>query len=943
MRGELVAVDLETTGLDPMKDAIIEVGAVRIKNGEIIEEFSTMVNPNCQIPAQTTHITGIRQADVTGAPVIESVLPEISRFVGSAPVIAHNISLDMGFLSQRYQILKSNPRIDTYELASVLTPKAPRYNLNSLTSEVGIELSNAHRALDDARATALLYWKLWEKALKLPLQTLREISTAADGIKWDASEVFSAAVQEKLHFTPSQTIPEPNDDDPLMEAFSPEPSYQHEETSNIEADSIQSAPLLDDVTRIFSADGALSEGMPTFEYRTEQQQMAEAIATALSEAQHLMVEAGTGTGKSIAYLIPAILWALRSGERVLISTNTIALQDQLINKDIPDLKRALSLDFSAVVMKGRGNYLCPRRLETARRRQPSSVVELRTLAKILVWLLENPSGDRGEISLRGPVENTVWSRLSAQDEGCTLHRCEAMMGGGCPFYKARKAAEHAQIVIVNHALLIADVHTDNQVLPEYQYAIIDEAHQLEDAITSGMSFHIDQSAIDRRLTDLGSANRGLLGELLIALRDNLPDKDLLKLEQFIQAVGQSASAMSTHITALFNALETFAHDARNIRSNDFTTLLRITPQLREKPAFSYVQEAWNTVDEFFEVIGDAIGRLAHTMDRKAANIPDSDALLASLETAARYLMEIRSQINAFVNKPENNTIYWLTLSHGEASIVLHSAPLHVGPLTEKYIWQQKKSVILTSATLRTHDSFDYIKDRLYAEDVRTFEIGSPFDYRTSTLVYIPNDIPEPNDRHGYQRAVERGIIELAAALDGRVLVLFTSYAQLRQTSQAITARLALGNILVYDQSDGSSRQALLDGFKTTDKAVLLGTRSFWEGVDIVGDALSALVIVRLPFAVPTDPIFSARGETYTDTFSQYALPDAILRFRQGFGRLIRSSSDRGIVTIFDSRIITKSYGAQFLEALPDCTMRDGSLDALPEIAVNWLNRQNEGV
>jgi DNA polymerase-3 subunit epsilon/ATP-dependent DNA helicase DinG len=224
---------------------------------------------------------------------------------------------------------------------------------------------------------------------------------------------------------------------------------------------------------------------------------------------------------------------------------------------------------------------------------------------------------------------------------------------------------------------------------------------------------------------------------------------------------------------------------------------------------------------------------------------------------------------------------------------------------------------MTSATLQTRGNFDYIRERLNGEQVATTEVGSPFNYRESTLLYIPNDIPEPNNRNAYQQAVEKGIVELAAALNGRVLALFTSYTQLRQTAQAITPRLALGDIAVYDQSDGTSRQALLEGFTSAQKAVLLGTRSFWEGIDIPGEDLSALVIVRLPFAVPSDPVFAARSETYQNSFNDYAIPDAILRFRQGFGRLIRTSTDRGIVTVFDRRIISKGYGVNFIEALPE--------------------------
>jgi ATP-dependent DNA helicase DinG len=927
MRDELVAVDLETTGLDPMRDAIIEVGAVRFKNGVIIEEFQTMVHPNMSIPPYITFLNNIRDEDVAGAPRIEQVLPQIARFVGDAPVIAHNISLDMGFLQQRHHILLDNASIDTYDLASVLMPRAPRYNLNSLAQQVGIELENAHRALDDARATALLYWKLWEKALSLPASTLLEIEHAARDLGWSAGGVFAAALRERDQADPSEA------------ASTPVAGAEPEEFQTLRPAATLSHVDRDEVVGIVGPDGVLSKNMPAFEYRPQQVEMVSAITDAFNNSRHLMIEAGTGTGKTIGYLVPAILWSKTNGERVAISTNTINLQDQLINHDIPLLRQALGIDFMASVMKGRSNYLCPRRLAAVRRRRPTSIGELRTLAKILVWLLETSSGDRGEISLRGPAENGIWQRLSAQDEGCALHRCESIMQGTCPFYKARQAAEGANLLIINHALLIADAGAENRVLPEYRYVIIDEAHQLEDAVTSGLSFHVDQAVLLRRLADLGGPNRGLLGEILSAARSHAPDKHVLRLEQFIQSIDAATTMMETHILALFASLNQIVDDIHPSRSTEYLTMVRITTQHRGKSGFAQVQTAWSALDEFFEVIAGAMRQLTQALSRlQPYQIEGLEDLINSAETAARYLTEIRDQLDRFVTEPDANTIYWISITQGETNAVIHTAPLHIGPMVEQYLWHEKASVILTSATLRTHESFDYLRERLYADSVDTLDLGSPFNYHESTLVYLPNDIPEPGERQQYQRSVERGIIELAAALDGRVLALFTSYAQLRQTAQAITPRLSLGNIVVYDQSDGSSRQSLLEGFKSTEKAVLLGTRSFWEGIDIPGESLSALVIARLPFTVPSDPIFSARSETYTDMFNQYALPDAVLRFRQGFGRLIRTSTDRGVVVIFDSRVLSKRYGTVFLESLPDCTMQDGPLEALPEIAKNWIAR-----
>ncbi len=921
MRGELVAIDLETTGLDPTREEIIEIGAVRFKDGVITDEFSTLIDPGRPIPTLITSLTGLRDDDLIGAPKLATVIPQLLTFVGNAPWMAHNVSFDASFL-HRQGILQNNLQIDTYELASVLLPRAPRYNLTSLTSLFGFDIGSAHRALYDAKATAYLYWLMWQKALELPYAALREIVDAAQGLQWDARPVFEAALRER------------------------EPEFGGAEVTLFEANESEPKPLraneitvpidLDTIREIVDKDGRLATRLPGYEHRTQQLDMAQAIGDAFNRAQHLMVEAGTGTGKSIAYLVPAILWSLQNNERVVISTNTINLQEQLIDKDVPMLRDALDLPFTASVMKGRDNYLCPRRLQAVRRRRPTSIDELRTVAKILVWLLESKTGDKGEISLRGAEENSTWQRLSAEDEGCSLDRCRAVMAGVCPFYKARKAADAARVLVVNHALLISDAVMDNRVLPDYRYLIVDEAHHLEDATTSGLSFRLDASTLRRRLADLGGPRRGLLGSLLVSVNAAAPDKEIKRMTAYVENISDATAAMEVHINRLFNAVRALLTDLKVSRS-DYMSQTRITPPIRARESFANLQAAWNGLHPFFEVLGEAMHHLAVALTRlEPYELPDYEELVSSTETASRFFEEVQLQLNNFANAPSDNGIYWISSGQDSDYLAIQSAPLHIGTMVEDYLWHAKESVVMTSATLQTNRSFDYIRERLNANDVETVEVGSPFNYHDSTLLYVPNDMPDPNDRYHYQHAVERGLIELTAALNGRVLGLFTSYAHLRQTAQAITPRLALGNISVFDQSDGSSRQSLLEGFKNSERAILLGTRSFWEGVDIPGETLSALVIVRLPFAVPTDPIFAARAETYTDSFNNYTLPDAILRFRQGFGRLIRTRTDRGIVAIFDSRVLTKSYGSTFISALPDCTVKYGSLSGLPDAATHWL-------
>lgn len=930
MRDELVALDLETTGLDPMSDDIIEVGAVRMKDGQVIAEYSTMVEPDRPIPSHVTHITGIQQEDVQGAPKIAAILPEIENFVKDAPIVAHNITLDMGLLQDRHKILLNSARIDTYDLASILIPNAPRYNLNSLTTQVGIELDHAHRALDDARASGLLYYALWEKLLAVPDNIIEELITAAKTLNWGGRLVLEAALRERKSDTVTPTSQ-------FVTGFKP-----YDVSQQVPLGRKQSRQLLsvEAVTAYFEGGGQLSGHIEHFEQRPQQIEMVRQVTQAFNESQHLLLEAGTGAGKSIAYLIPSILWAVQNDEQVVISTNTLNLQDQLLLKDIPLLRETLGMDFKVAVLKGRSNYLCPRRLEAIRRRLPTSEAELLTYGKIRVWLLENDSGDRNEISLRGPVENNIWNRLSAGDERCSLHRCETTMQGACPFYRARKEAEQAHVVIVNHALLVSDANTENSVLPQYRHLVIDEAHHLEDAVTRGLSFHLDSTVILRRLADLGGLSAGLLGEVLERAREHASEKAIIKMEKFIQIIEESTGAMQVHVRNLFIALYKFMADVKDIRSTDFVTTLSVERGIRNKASFTKAQNVWKALEEFFQVISMALQRLTKALGKlQPYSNPAVADLMSSTDTAARFMQEIHTELHSFLLEPDDGRIYWLTAGQAGEVAVLHTAPLHVGAMAERYLWHDKDTVVMTSATLRTQDSFMYIKDRLYADNFKTVEVGSPFNYRETAMVYIPNDIPEPQDRNGYQRAVEQAIVELSAALKGRVMVLFTSFSQLRQTSQSVSSKLEALGIEVFDQSDGTSRQALLEGFKTTEKAVLLGTKSFWEGVDIPGESLSAVIITRLPFAVPSDPIFSARSDTYNNGFEEYALPDAILRFRQGFGRLIRSSTDRGVMVVLDRRIITKAYGVSFLEGLPDCTMRDGTLADLPKIAANWLNRE----
>ena len=684
--------------------------------------------------------------------------------------------------------------------------------------------------------------------------------------------------------------------------------------------------------------------------------MLRQVTGALNDAEAVMIEAGTGIGKSIAYLLPAIHWAVQNGQRVVIATHTINLQDQLLAKDVPDLQRILPFEFKAVALKGRNNYVCPRRVRQmraeleARRgggaggRSNASELELRVLTRVLIWLETTLSGDKQELFLPTAEENAIWNYLSSEAEWCTPDQCRKE---NCFFQRARRAADSAHIIVVNHALLLADVAAENRVLPEYRYLIIDEAHHLEDSVTNQMSFRADQKSLERLLDDVSEPigqrrYGGFLNTVAPRCRDDLPREALSPLQDRVAAGHEAVEQARRAVHDMFNSLRAFLEDHGPSGSNQYDRRLRLTPSVRRQPAWDGVEIAWDSLSACLSRVGGELVELHQMLERLDRQEPitaidDLQNELTSYRVRLDGLVgQLRTIVEQSTQAEEGKFITWLEVAAQNETISLHAAPLHVGELVRRHLFEANEATILTSATMRTGQSFDYMRERLGAEGVNEAALGSPFDYRASTLLYLPTDMPEPNQPR-YQHVVETALMELVRATRGRTLVLFTSYSQLRNTSNAIRERLGEHDILLLEQGGGGSRAHLLERFRATERCVLLGTRSFWEGIDVAGESLSCVVIAKLPFDVPDDPIFAARSEMYEDSFSEYSLPNAILRFRQGFGRLIRTRTDRGVVVCLDRRILSKAYGREFLRSLPECTSRQAPLAELPPLAARWID------
>lgn len=932
-----IALDIETTGLDSARDAIIEIAAVKFEDGRIQDEWHSLIRPDRKVPAFVTQLTGITDAMLQEAPHLESVLPDLLAFVGEAPIVGHNVDFDLGFL-RSHHLFHHNEAFDTYELATVLIPSAGRYNLGALGATLGLALPASHRALDDARLTHALFVRLVELACALPVDTLAEFVELGRPLRWRALGVFQDALRQAIGAggaAARQVAPFSaslrGQAGPLGPLFA---TPRHDGAAAMQP---RDPPIPIDIEALeacLQANGPLAAQFGNFEVRPQQVQMMRAVCEALSSGNHMLVEAGTGTGKSIAYLLPAARWAIQNSERVVVSTHTIHLQEQLLHKDIPDLERALGWPVRAAVLKGRRQYLCPRRLDQLRRRKPQTADQLRLLAKVMVWLSTSQSGDRSEITLSGPGERQAWSSLCAEDEDCTTDGCWTATGGNCPLYRARRAAEQAHIVIVNHALLLADIASNNRVLPEYRHLIVDEAHHLEAATTDGLSFRLSQSDLEGRLKEVGGGRGGHLGRLTSLARSGLVPENAAAFQADIHLAVQAAAQASELAKSFFSHVASFAH-AEGQGYGEYTRHVRLRPFLRTRPGWEEVEANWDTLREALISLADSLERLARGASELQAETADEWAKAAA--GVGSFFRSIVQSLDGLIHRPDGNMIYWVeTHSNGERAS-LHAAPLHVGPLIEKHLWNAKRSVILTSATLTAGGEFDYLKARLNGDGVRELAVGSPFDYQASTLLYLVNDMPEPRERSAFQHKVEDGLTRLFLASRGRGLALFTSYAQLKQTAQAMAGPLSKAGISLYVQDEGASRHNLLTQFRTAEQAVLLGTRSFWEGVDIPGPALSVLAIVKLPFDVPSDPIIEARAETFENPFYEYHVPEAILRVRQGFGRLIRSTTDRGVVAIFDQRLITKPYGRAFVESLPACTRRQGPVSELPAAVVEWLH------
>jgi DNA polymerase-3 subunit epsilon/ATP-dependent DNA helicase DinG len=909
---EYVALDLETTGFDPERDRVIEVGAVAFDSGHVLDTLERLADPGRSVPDAVLRLTGINREELSRAPSSETALRELAAFLDRRQPVGHGARLDIDFLASAGLWPDGYEILDTLDVARILLPGVNSHSLPALAGELGLEQPRPHRALDDADATRQLFLKLRDRAGALDEGLKESMLALVAPYGWAVASFFAEALTQSVDLPPVRS--RPNRSSRLVPSERP-PADSPDDDPNALAE-------------LLAPGGPLALAFPDYEHRESQLQMLLAVAQTMKRGGRLVVEAGTGTGKSLAYLLPAVARAVRRGERVVVSTYTHTLQEQLMTKDIPALKQWLPWDFEACLLKGRPNYVSLRRWRRYLAQPCQDAEELKFKLKVMVWLHDTATGDRSELRLQGR-EEVLWAHIGSDPLDCVGVRCTAE---DCFVHRARAEAERADLVVVNHALLLADAGTAGSVLPPFDHLVADEAHHLEDAATSGLRSEIDGPGLAALLQRLAAGEaghyQGLIPEILAAPRLGSSNESL---EKALPA----ALAARARAQALFDEAAGWVQVRLPEEPNRREESVRLVPAQREEADWAGLATLAEDVATALAAL-DAHLRRAVALAREWLGGEEPDQSLRELEIIRGRLAEAGALIQEGLLVPDPNRVYWFALQGRTGALILRSAPLEVGSLLREHVYGERRSAVFTSASLAVAGNFGYFLSRAgLGAETETLLLPSPFNYLDQALVCIPTDIPDP-ESEDFERAIEEVVADVASRLGGRTLTLFTSHQQLRDVYTGLKHRSDLDEVLILGQGIDGQRRHLLRAFEESEHPLLLGTASFWEGIDVPGEHLSCVVIVRLPFPVPTEPVFAARAERLRDPFLQYALPLAALRLKQGFGRLIRRRSDRGAVVILDARIVGRDYGRAFLEALPPASRYQGPLARVGERVEAWV-------
>jgi Rad3-related DNA helicase len=825
---------------------------------------------------------------------------QLADFCDGARLVAHGAAFDLAFCAALVPgAFAGRTVLDTLELARILLPLAASHSLPLLSRALDIEHLRPHRAGSDAEATRLLFTHLVEVAESLPeglLATMRDLVAPIRGPLRDfLVEVIGGGGAAGREWRVG--------------------SGRSRGRSGIRAVAATTGagsgrPLAEEAAELLGPSGPLAAG-DGYEYRESQLQMARAVAQTLERSGRLMVEAGTGTGKSLAYLVPLALWARNTGRRAVVATHTITLQEQLADRELATVSALLGTRVEHAVLKGRQHYLSLRRWERflATPDHGGHGLPLETLRfklKLLCWLAQTETGDRAELRLAGS-EEALWERVQSESGDCLGGACANWRDGRCFMVAARRAAADADLVITNHALLLADAERQGTVLTPYSALVVDEAHRLEEAATRQLGHELRAAGVLAVLDRLRQDGEGDLAVALARAREATQRlfgdvKGFVTATLGIDHPGNATVGLTDAVRggAGFGPLERSALHAR--------------ARLREAAAALRAAQGGGSL--------------------QPGLLPQPDRADDELELAAATVEEAAAVVDRVLCAPAADSVRWLELRAEQAE--LHEAPLQVGERLAGGVFDRADATILTSATLSVGGSVDFVRARTgVGEGADALVLPSPFDFLSQALCVLATDVPAHDDP-AHSVALADLTAGVATRLGGRTLVLFTGYAPLRNVHALLATRMEAQGIAVLGQGLDGTRRQVLSSFVKNTRSVLLGTTSFWEGIDIPGDALSCVIIAKLPFPVPSDPLVAARGALLRDPFAELALPTAVLRLRQGFGRLIRRTADRGAVVLCDPRLDSRDYGPTFLRALPEALVVREPAAGVPMVVEDFV-------
>ncbi len=952
---KFAVLDFETTGTQSTDD-IIQVGLAIIDHDLSISQiYGSYVNPGKPIPPFITGLTGITDEDVANAPQLEDMMVELVPLLNDTVLVGHNVAFDFNFLQSaldRCGYLPYQGRIlDTMDFLKIFFPSLGSYQLGYVSSEFGLVHDRPHQADSDAQATAEVFIKCLEDLQALPLITIQRLCELFQNEDSDLSWFFEGVREQRERET---------DQDLNGYSFYRQLALKIEDWTDITTprDPEEASPLSGVTFEEFleGVQERMRSTLKQYEEREAQNQMFATVMEALQKDKHLLIEAGTGTGKSLGYLLPALYQSVKTGQKVTVSTHTINLQEQLRERDIPLLTQVMDFPFRAAIFKGRGHYLCLRKFEHKinKREFATPKEDLITAAQMIVWLTMTETGDDEELNLssRG---GDFWETVASDSDSCLGRSCPWFRK--CFYHRARHEAGTADVIVTNHSKLFTDVKASHQLLPSYEHLIIDEAHHLEEVAGKHLGLHMKYFTFIHPLTRLFKDSK--TGQLP-ALRQMLNQSGMEQATGWSSTIdsmyGEAVEAKEAwdKLSEMLFAMLPERSDASPGESGQFSA--RLKPS--DKP------KGWSDAGALEQQIYLILGELIRQGDRLLQEVEDeledfgTESLMIDLKGLFKDLAGFRENLRFFMKMEDETTVYWLEASgqFRSKSLQFYAVPVDVSRQLKEMFFDKKSSVVLTSATLSVDKSFQYMIDQLGLQEAAdtgrllTSMLPSPFNYREQALLVIPRDFPSVKGSIGDELFVStlvQSLSKAAQATKGRMLVLFTSYRMLRQVHEPLKESLAASDITVLGQGvDSGSRSRLTRRFQEAKSAVLLGTSSFWEGVDIPGDALTCLAIVRLPFQPPNQPLLEAKSELLRqqnkNPFMQLSVPQAVIRFKQGFGRLVRTGQDRGVVILYDTRVLESYYGKHFLYSLPGPKMEHmPTTQMVPRIA-DWLHEPVQG-